>query len=132
MVVLDTDISIELLRGKHPDLVRRLRTTAAREVGTTSITLAELRYGALRSQNPTKNLERVEIFCAPLTLLGFDQAAAVHFAEIKRDLATSGALIGAMDLLIAAITRSVGATLVTNNTREFTRVPSLDVENWLS
>lgn len=131
MYVLDTDISIFLLRGKAEAAVERLREIDVDMVAVTAITAAELRYGAVHSGNPPRNLEQVEQFLAPLKMLPFDNGAAVHFAVIKERLARNGELIGPMDLLIAATTRAHGATLVTNNVSEFSRVPGLVVENWL-
>jgi len=131
MFVLDTDICIYLLRGKADAAVERLRQVDAAAVSVTAVTAAELRFGAVHSANPPRNLELVERFLVPLTMLPFDDLAAVHFAAIKQQLVSAGALVGPMDLLIAAIVRAHGATLVTNNVREFSRIPGLRVENWL-
>ena len=130
MYALDTDMCIYLLNGRAPEAAERMRDIPADSVGVTSITAGELRYGALRSGRTAANLERVERFLAPLARLVFDDRAAVHFAEIKSNLATRGDLIGPMDLLIAATVRSRGATLITNNTREFERVSGLSIDNW--
>jgi len=131
MYVLDTDISIFLLRGQAQCAEARLHEIDEVDVAVTAITAAELRFGAAHSGNPPRNLEQVEHFLAPLGMLPFDNHAAAHFAAIKQHLAASGTLIGPMDLLIAAIARASGCVLVTNNTREFERVPRLAVENWL-
>jgi tRNA(fMet)-specific endonuclease VapC len=131
MYILDTDISIFLLRGQATHIVDRLKLLDSDLLGTTAITAAELRYGAIHSNNPAGNLELVEQFLAPLQLFSFNNSAAIHFAAIKEHLSRAGKLIGPMDFLIAAITRSVDATLVTNNTNEFARVPGLKVQNWL-
>jgi tRNA(fMet)-specific endonuclease VapC len=128
--LLDTDICIYLLRGKAPNVVERLREVSLDEIGTTAITVAELRFGALRSTKPRDNTVRVEQFIAPLARVPFDDLAALHFARIKTDLSAIGQLIGAMDMLIAATTLAARATLVTNNVREYQRVRSLRVENW--
>ena len=101
--LLDTDICIYLLTGRAPGVADRLRRQPASELGTTTITAAELRYGALHSARPVQNLERVETFLAPLQTLPFDDAAAVQFARIKQDLASRGTLIGVMDLLIVVL-----------------------------
>lgn len=131
MFLLDTDISIYLLKGEAPLVVDRLRALPADIIGTTAINAAELRYGAVHSQRPNKNIERVALFLAPLAVLPFDDEAAAHFARIKHDLASGGNLVGPMDLLIASIARASGATIVTNNVREFSRIKGLEVENWL-
>lgn len=132
MYLLDTDICIYLLNRRAPTVIQRLQETPADEVGTTSITAAELRFGALNSGRPRANLLRVEAFLAPLTQQPFENRAAAHYAQIKHHLRTQGQMIGPMDLLIAAVARSIGATLVTNNVREFSRVPGLNIESWLS
>ena len=131
MYLLDTDVCIYLLRGRAPAVAERLRNLPLEEIGTTAITVAELRYGALRSTRPRENARRVDLFVAPLTVLPFDQEAGQHFARVKAQLAAAGQLIGPMDLLIAGIALANGAILVSNNSREFDRVQSLRVENWL-
>ena len=130
MYILDTDICIYLLNGKMPKAAKRLEKEPADQIGVTSITAGELRNGALHSARPKENMERVEVFLAPLTQRVFDNTASIHFASIKEALAKKGRLIGPMDLLIASIVRSSNATLVTNNIREFKRVPGLLIENW--
>lgn len=132
LFLLDTDISIYLLNESLPAVTARLAGLPADQVGTTAITAAELRFGALNSGRPQQNLARVETFLSPLVQIPFDARAAVHFGPLKRLLTSQGQLIGTMDLLIASCALAVGGTLVTNNTREFSRVPSLNVENWVS
>lgn len=130
MYLLDTDISIYLLNGRLPQVSARLADLDRDEIGTTAITAAELRFGALHSGRPHHNLPRVEAFLAPLQQIPFDSSAAIFFGRIKNDLISRGSMIGLMDLLIASCTLAVGGTLVTNNLREFSRVSSLSVENW--
>jgi tRNA(fMet)-specific endonuclease VapC len=131
LFLLDTDISIYLLNESLPAVSQRLAGLPADQVGTTAITAAELRFGALNSGRFQQNLARVEIFLAPLLQVPFDAQAAVHFGNLKKLLTAQGQLIGTMDLLIASCALTVGGTLVTNNVREFSRVPSLNVENWV-
>ena len=130
LYLLDTDISIYLLNGKLPEVEERLASLPAEQVGTTTVTAAELRFGALNSGRSQKNLARVETFLAPLTQVSFDERAAIQFGSLKQHLVSRGQLIGTMDLLIAACALAAGAILVTNNVREFSRVPALTVENW--
>jgi len=132
MYVLDTDVAVFLLRGRAPMAEERLRSVDVDAMAITAISAAELRFGAAHSPNPPRNLEFVEHFLAPLRMLPFDGDAAVHFAAAKQHLARRGLLIGPMDLLIAATVLSCGAVLVTNNVSEFSRVPSLRVENWMN
>lgn len=132
LFLLDTDISIYLLNESLPAVTARLAGLPADQVGTTAITAAELRFGALNSGRPQQNLARVETFLDPLVQVPFDARAAVHFGNLKQLLSSQGRLIGTMDLLIASCALAIGGTLVTNNVREFSRVPSLNVENWVS
>ncbi len=132
MYLLDTDICIYLLNRRFPGVEERLRKVPLDQLATTAITAAELYYGALKSGRPAENLGCAETFLAPLRLLRFDGQAAMHFAKVKRFLAARGQLIGTMDLLIAACALAVDAILVTHNVSEFSRVPSLRVENWVA
>jgi tRNA(fMet)-specific endonuclease VapC len=128
---LDTDTCIYLLEGRAPAAVERLRAVNSREVTTSAITAAELYFGALHSQRPGANVARVELSLRPFTVASFNTQAARKFAEIKQQLSSTGQLIGPMDLLIAATAIAQNNTLVTNNTREFSRVPGLRSENWI-
>lgn len=131
MYVLDTDICVFLLRGREQCVAQRLQEVDADEVAVSAITAAELRYGALHSGAPMKNLERVEILLSSLAIVPFDNRAAIHFSSVKQHLASRGELIGLMDLLIASTALAVDAVVVTNNVGEFARVPGLTVENWM-
>lgn len=130
MYLLDTDVSIYLLNGRLPRVEARLKELPAGRIGISAMTAAELRYGALHSGRPEKNLERAEAFIGSLRVVPFDDPAAGHFARIKDHLARQGEPIGTPDLLIASCALAVGATLVTNNTREFGKVPGLRWANW--
>ena len=98
--------------------------------GDHSITLAELEYGMKHSSNPAKNEQALLRFLAPLTVLPFGAAAASEYGAIRAFLQSRGTPIGPLDMLIAAHAKSEKLTVVTNNVREFERVPDLDVENW--
>ena len=126
---LDTDICVHLLRGETAPR-EHFRQHAA-ETRLSAIAYAELRFGLERSTQRDENAERLEALCLGLDIVPFDDAAADHYGEIREALRRRGTLIGANDLLIAAHARSRGATLVTNNEREFRRVPDLRIENWL-
>lgn len=128
--LLDTDTCIYLLNDKLPHVEARLREVLAARVGITAVTAAELRFGALNSGRPEKNLARAEAFIGGLNVVAFDDRAAGQFARIKSHLTRQGTPIGTPDLMIAACTLAVGGTLVTNNVREFERVPGLAWENW--
>ena len=131
MILLDTDTCIFLLNGKiAPETVDRMRRLRSSDIGTATVTAAELRYGALHSARAKANLDRVEVFLASLVQVPFEGVAASHFARVKDHLIRRGRPIGVMDLLIAATALAAQATLVTGNTREFSRVPGLALERW--
>lgn len=132
MWVLDTDISIELTRGRRPDVAQRVASVVPGNLSTTIVNVAELRYGAVGSREAAATLANLEDFLQPLMILPLDLDAVLRFAEIKLYLKRRGMMIGPMDLLVAAIVLVNDATIVTNNVREFSRVPDLRIENWLA
>ena len=99
------------------------------EMSISAVTLGELLYGAENSKNPKENKMVVEGFAGRLEVLSYDASSAHQFAQLKHEMSHS--LIGAYDLMIAAHARSFGLILVTNNIKEFERVPGLRVENWV-
>ena len=128
--LLDTDICIEMIRGKSPALLAHLRRREVGSVAISSITLAELQYGVAKSRDPEQNLIALVHFVAPLEVLPFDERVAAGYGKLRADLERSGQPIGPLDTLIAAHALAAKLTLVTNNQREFSRVPGLHVENW--
>ena len=128
--LLDTSTCVFIIRNKSHLALQRLRQHAAGVVGISSITLAELRYGADKSQNPAKNHAALNGFLAPLEIVEFDARAAGQYGNTRADLEKRGLPIGPLDTLIAAHAHSPGLTLVTNNISEFTRVSGLAVEDW--
>ncbi|MBI5843054.1 MAG: type II toxin-antitoxin system VapC family toxin [Deltaproteobacteria bacterium] len=128
--MLDTNICIYLIKKKPQSVIERLRGLSVSEVGISSITLAELLYGVSKSAQPQKNRDALEGLLAPLEIANFDDRAAQCYGVIRAGLERRGAVIGAMDMLIAAHAMSISAILVTNNTREFARVEKLVMENW--
>lgn len=129
--MLDTNICIYLIKRKPLVVVQKLRSLAISDVAISSITLAELEYGVAKSSRPEQNTEALQGFLAPLEILPFDDGAACRYGEIRAYLEKEGKVIGGMDMLIAAHADSLGCTLVSNNLREFERVPGLLLENWL-
>jgi len=129
--LLDTNICIYIIRQHPPQVINRLKSCGIGDVAVSSITLAELEYGAAKSSRPEQNREALLSFFTPLEILPFDDQAALHYGELRAYLERSGRSIGTMDMLIAAHARSIPLTLVTNNIREFSRVPRLRVENWV-
>jgi len=131
--LLDTNICIELIRGRSSEtLLAKLRRRKIGSVGLSAITLAELQFGVARSSDPDRNRIALAEFVAPLSIVPFDDSAASAYGRLRADIQRTGRPIGPMDMLIAAHALSLNVALVTNNTREFRRVPGLRVENWLT
>lgn len=128
--LLDSNVCIHLLNGRHTTLIQRFRQYDPRQTVLCSMVKAELLRGALRSQRVELNLERLAIFFAPLKSLPFDDSAAEHFARVGAELMKRGTPIGPNDLVIAATALAHQVTLVTHNTAEFSRVPGLRLEDW--
>lgn len=127
---LDTNICVYALHSNPPEVVARLRAVSPDDVAVSAITAAELRCGAAKSQHAKKNHRVLDVFLGQLTIVPFDDAAALVYGEIRATLEKRGKPIGDLDLLIAASALSRRATLVTNNLREFQRVPRLVCQNW--
>lgn len=128
--MLDTDTCSYIIKRSSPPLLRRLRRVAVSDVCMSVITKSELQYGVEVSPRRAQDHAALAAFLPYVEVLDFPDAAAPHYAEIRADLKKRGALIGGNDLLIAAHARSLGVTLVTNNTAEFGRVRGLAIENW--
>ena len=128
--LLDTNVCIHLIRRRPQAVLHRFGDYGIGEVGVSSVTVAELRYGAEKSAKPEQNLEALGRFLLPLDVLAFGGEAAAAYGRVRAALEKAGTPIGPLDNLIAAHAVSMGVTLVTNNTREFGRVPDLEVEDW--
>ena len=128
--MLDTNIVIYTIKNK-PEVVRSRFKQHYGQMCISSVSYMELIFGAERSGNPEKNLRVLEGFVARMDVMTFDSEAAVHSGQLRAELAKKGTPIGPYDLMIAWHARSEGFILVTNNEKEFARVPGLRVENWL-
>ena len=128
--LFDTGICIELIRGRAPGLLGRLRHRRIGTIGISVITLAELLYGVAKSRDPARNTVALAHFCAPLEICPFEHEAASIYGAVRQALESAGTPIGPLDTLIAAHALALNTTLVTNNEREFQRVKDLRVENW--
>ena len=128
--MLDTNICIFTVKNK-PQIVREAFNLHNGQLCMSAVTLMELIYGAEKSATPEKNLAVVESFAARLEVLPFDNEAAAHTGMIRSELAKAGTPIGPYDQMIAGHARSRGFIVVTNNLREFERVPGLRVEDWV-
>jgi len=130
--LLDTNICIYLIKKQPRHLLKRFRSHTPGSLGISSVTLAELQYGVEKSQFPAKNQEALDEFLFPLDTVSFDDPAARMYGKIKTTLERQGKIIGPLDLMIAAHALSLHLPVVTNNTKEFSRVPKLMVENWFN
>jgi len=129
--LLDTNICIAIIKGKPPKALRRFDRLSAGDVGISTITLAELRYGIAKSQNIERNSQALEEFLLPLEVADFDESAASAYGTVRADLENAGRPIGPLDTQIGAHALSLNSVLVTNNAAEFRRIKALEVENWL-
>ncbi|MBD2526971.1 type II toxin-antitoxin system VapC family toxin [Nostoc sp. FACHB-133] len=129
--LLDTNICIYLIKQKPKKVLDRFQTLSISDLGISSITVAELEYGVAKSQQQEKNRIALMQFLLPLEIVEFNQATATIYGSIRSDLESKGLIIGAMDMLIASHAVSLGVTLVTNNVREFSRISTLLLENWI-
>jgi tRNA(fMet)-specific endonuclease VapC len=128
--LLDSNVWITALRQPGSSLAARFRAIDPADIRVCSVVVAELRYGCLRSAKPAANRAAVDALLAPFPSVPFDDAAAEHFATVRRHLESLGLTIGPYDLQIAAIALANGCTLVTHNQAEFSRVPGLPLEDW--
>ncbi|GGX48398.1 type II toxin-antitoxin system tRNA(fMet)-specific endonuclease VapC [Saccharospirillum salsuginis] len=129
--MLDTNICIYTIKNK-PEQVRVAFNQHHDQLCISTITLMELIYGAEKSAAPDRNLEVVEGFAARLEVLDYNTEAAAHSGQIRAELARNGTPIGPYDQMIAGHARSRGLILVTNNVREFERVPGIRVQDWVN
>jgi tRNA(fMet)-specific endonuclease VapC len=131
-LMLDTNICIYIIKQQPSAVLKHFLEYQIGDIGTSSITLSELRYGVARSKYKEKNTKALDQFIIPLDIALFDEKAALAYGGIRATLEKAGTPIGAMDMLIAAHAVSLGVTLVTNNTREFSRIPGLRIVDWVS
>ena len=130
MILLDTNICIYIINAKPPAVLERFKRYRMGEIGLCSVVAAELAFGVAKSGS-ARNRQALAMFLAPLTVLPFDEAAVWAYGDLRADLERRGTPIGSLDTMIAAHTLSLQALLVTNNTREFSKVPGLRLDNWV-
>jgi len=128
--MLDTNICIYLINKKPLSLLQKFRQCRPGEVGISSITLAELRFGVAKSKFPKKNTAALDAFLVPLRIAPFDDQAAAFYGLVRAGLEAAGTPIGPFDTLIGAHALSLGAALITNNVRELGRIKDLQVLDW--
>jgi len=130
--MLDTDTCIALIKRKPGGILCRLTSLSPGEAGISAVTLAELRYGAEKSSQREKNREALDEFLLPLEVADFGERAAECYGTVRAALEKTGTPIGPYDTEIGAHALSLGAALVSHNTREFRRIPGLTIVDWLS
>ena len=129
MILLDANTCIYIINNRPPNVLEKFRKYKAGEVGISSIAASELAYGVAKSGS-AKNRKALEMFLAPMQILPFDSQCLWFYADLRASLEKQGLSIGPMDSLIAAHALSIEGTLVTNNIKEFMRVPKLKLDNW--
>ncbi len=129
--LLDTNICIYIAKQHPPSVASRFARLAVGTVGMSLITYGEMRYGAEKSKQRVQVLETLTRLQALIPVIGLDDVVGEHYAEIRATLERAGTPIGNNDLWIAAHAQRLGVTLVTNNTREFERVPKIRLQNWV-
>ncbi|MDY7032211.1 MAG: type II toxin-antitoxin system VapC family toxin [Thermodesulfobacteriota bacterium] len=129
--MLDTNICIYIIRKKPKDVIEKFRQTQISQIGISSITLSEIEYGVVKSSKPGQNQLALTQFLAPIEILPYGDEAAKPYGSIRAFLEKQGSPIGSLDMLIAAHALSTDCILVTNNEEEFSRVPNLNIDNWV-
>ena len=129
--LLDTNICIYIIKKKPLSVLNRLKKHKIEDICISSITLSELEYGIEKSSKPKENRIALIEFLSPITILPYDNKAAMFYGKIRANLEKNGKIIGPLDLLIASHALYLSFTLVTNNSKEFTRIENLKVENWV-
>ena len=128
--LLDTNTCIQYLNGRSETIRERLESKKFEDIIVCSVVKAELFYGAKKSKRPEENLTKQQKFLGRFVSLPFDDKAAEAYSRIRADLEKLGTPIGPNDLMIAAIAVANEITLVTHNTKEFSRIDDLRSEDW--
>ena len=131
MILLDTNICIYIINAKPPTVLARFKQYRLGDIGLCSVVAAELAFGVAKSGS-VRNRQALEMFLAPLTILPFDAPAVWVYGDLRADMERRGTPIGSLDTMIAAHALSQHALLITNNTREFAKVPGLQLDNWVA
>lgn len=131
-LMLDTNICIALIKRKPKDILDRFSLYQVGDICISSVTLAELRYGVAKSLYQEKNQAALDEFILSLEVASFDENAALVYGNLRAMLEKQGAPIGSLDTMIGAHALSLNLTIVTNNTKEFNRIPDLKVVDWLN
>ena len=130
--MLDTNICIYAIKNKPKEVIERLKEHEPGEICISSVTYAELIHGVEKSKAVNKNSIALTLLLADIEILPFDANAAESYGEIRAELERKGTPIGPLDMMIAGHAKSLGYTVVTNNTKEFERINGLRLENWVN
>jgi len=129
---LDTNMCVYYLKGVYPIIISKLLSLKPIDVKIPSIVKAELLYGVEKSVQRDNNVQKIEAFLLPMEIIPFGNSAAIQYGRIRAALEKSGMVIGPNDLIIAATVLAENGILVTNNVKEFNRIPELRLENWIA
>lgn len=127
--LLDTNVCVDVLKG-HPQVCARLEAISPADCAISSVTAFELETGVCRCSQPERERKKLERLFAVIAVLPFDAEAAEKAAQVRHELESVGQKIGPYDLLIAGHALSAGLILVSNNSREFSRIPTLRLNDW--
>jgi len=128
--LLDTNVCVDFLNRRYPSVTERIRISSPEDLCLSTVVVAELRYGADRSERRKENHERLDVLTAEIQCLDFDLEASRAYGRIRSALEAEGAPVGPYDMMIAVHALSQGLILVTDNEREFRRISGLEIENW--
>ncbi len=131
MFLIDTNICIYIMNDHPPEVIQKFRDIGVGNICISSITVSELQYGAYKSKQIKKNINRLDEFLSPFEILAYNESASNFYGKIRSQLEKTGNVIGPLDMLIAAHALSEKLTLITNNVKEFKRVKSLKIQNWV-
>ena len=130
--LIDTNICIYIMNNHPSEVLEKFKHVSVGEVGISSVSVSELYYGAFKSKEIKQNIKRLEEFLYPFEIVAYDECASREYGKVRSQLEKKGQVIGPLDMLIAAHAISRKLTVITNNTKEFKRIRSLRVENWVS
>ena len=128
---LDSNICVYFLKGLYPSIMENIQKINPNNIKIPSIVKAELLYGAEKSQQKSKNLSNINRFLEPFEIIPFDDDCSIIYSRIRSSMELKGTIIGPNDYIIAATVLAKNGILVTNNTKEFERIKSLKIENWI-
>lgn len=131
MFYLDSNVVIDVIRKKYPDLISHFKNLDSDKIAIPAIVLAELEFGAKHSDNYKKRRKQYLDVISPYKIIPFDEKEAEVYGKIREELSKKGTLIGPNDMLIAATAIANDAVLVTHNTDEFSRVSGIKLEDWI-